>query len=83
MLFGGSEGGGAVSILSAKVNPTAVVIFSAAPGHSFGEIFKFSVPPVVAQHADDEFRRSKPIRSVQRFGVETRIAGGRTFCVGI
>jgi pimeloyl-ACP methyl ester carboxylesterase len=57
VLFGGSEGGGTVSILAAKVKPTAVVIFSAAPGHSFGEIFKLSVPPEVAQHADDEFKK--------------------------
>ena len=83
VLFGASEGGGAVSILAAIVNPTAVVIFSAAPGHSFGEIFKLSVPPEVAQQADDEFKRSKLILSVLRFGVETRIAGGRTSCIRI
>jgi dienelactone hydrolase len=57
VLFGGSEGGGTVSILAAKVNPTAVVIFSAAPGHWFGEIFKLSVPSAVAQHAEDEFKK--------------------------
>jgi dienelactone hydrolase len=65
VLFGGSEGGGAVSILAPKVNPTAVVIFSAAPGHSFGEIFKLSVPPEVAQQADAEFKKIKaePLRA--------------------
>ena len=57
VLFGGSEGGGTVSVLAAKVNATAVIIFSAAPGHSFSEIFKLSAPPAVAQHADKEFKK--------------------------
>jgi hypothetical protein len=54
--FGGSEGGAVVSLLAPKVNPTAAVIFSAAPGRSFAEIFKLSVPREVARQADDEFK---------------------------
>ncbi len=59
VLFGGSEGGAAVSILAPRVNPTAVVIFSTAPGRSFREAFKLAVPPAVAAQADSEFARIK------------------------
>ena len=73
VLFGGSEGGGTVSILAAKVNPTAVVIFSAAPGHSFGEIFKLSVPPAVAQHADEEFKK------IEAEPLSAKVWGGNSY----
>ena len=32
VLFGGSEGGAAVSMLAPRITPTATVVFSAAPG---------------------------------------------------
>jgi len=73
VLFGGSEGGAAVSILAPKVNPTAVVIFSSAPGHSFGEIFKLSVPPEVAQHADDEFKK------IEAEPLSAKVFGGNSY----
>ena len=57
----------------AKVNPTAVVIFSAAPGHSFVEIFKLSVPPAVAQHADDEFKK------IQAEPLSGKVWGGNSY----
>lgn len=59
VMFGGSEGGAAVAILAPRVNATAVVIFSSAPGHSFARLFKMTVPPEVAQHADEEFKKIK------------------------
>jgi pimeloyl-ACP methyl ester carboxylesterase len=59
VLFGGSEGGAAVSMLAPRVGPTAVVIFSTAPGRSFRETFKFAVPPQVAAQADSEFTKIK------------------------
>jgi pimeloyl-ACP methyl ester carboxylesterase len=57
ILFGGSEGGAVVSLLAPKVKPTAVVVFSTAPGRSFAEIFKRTVPPEVAQHFDEELTK--------------------------
>ena len=59
VMFGGSEGGAAVAILAPRVNATSVVIFSSAPGHSFAQLFKMTVPPEVAQHADEEFKKIK------------------------
>jgi len=59
VLFGGSEGGAAMAILAPRVKPTALVIFSTAPGHSFADIFKLMVPPDVAQHADEELKKIK------------------------
>ncbi len=59
VLFGGSEGGAAVSMLAPRVGPTAVVVFSTAPGRSFRETFKSAVPPQVAAQADSEFARIK------------------------
>ena len=73
VLFGGSEGGGTVFILAAKVNPTAVVIFSAALGHSFGDIFKLSVPPAVAHHADDEFKK------IEAEPLSAKVWGGNSY----
>jgi len=58
-LFGGSEGGAAVSMLAPRTNPTAVVVFSAAPGRSFRQTLKLAVPPEVAAQADAEFARIK------------------------
>jgi pimeloyl-ACP methyl ester carboxylesterase len=59
VLFGGSEGGAAVSMLAPRVRPTAVVIFSTAPGRSFRQTFKVTVPPEVAAQADSEFAKIK------------------------
>jgi len=59
VLFGGSEGGAVVSMLAPRVTPTAVVIFSAAPGRSFRESLKLVLPPQVAAQADSEFTRIK------------------------
>ena len=57
VLFGGSEGGAAVSILAPRVGPTAVVVFSTAPGRSFRQTFKLTVPTEVAAQADSEFAK--------------------------
>jgi len=57
VLFGGSEGGAAVAELAPRVKPAAVVIFSTAPGRSFRQDFKLSVPPEVAAMADAEFAK--------------------------
>ena len=57
--FGGSEGGAAVSMLAPRVRPTAVVVFSTAPGRSFRQTFKLTVPPEVAAQADSEFAKIK------------------------
>ena len=59
VLFGGSEGGAAVSMLAPHVQPTAVVVFSTAPGRSFRETFKLAVPPEVAAQVDSELARIK------------------------
>jgi pimeloyl-ACP methyl ester carboxylesterase len=59
VLFGGSEGGAAVSMLASRVKPTAVVLFSMAPSRSFREVFKLAVPPDVARQADSEFAKIK------------------------
>ena len=59
VLFGGSEGGAAVAMLAPRVRPTALVVFSTAPGRSFRQTFKLSVPPEVAAQADSEFVKIK------------------------
>ena len=59
VLFGGSEGGAAVSMLAPRVRATALVVFSTAPGRSFRQAFKLAVPPEVAAQADSEFARIK------------------------
>jgi len=59
VLFGGSEGGAAVAMLAPRVRPTALVVFSTAPGRSFRQTFKLSVPPEVAAQADSEFAKIK------------------------
>jgi pimeloyl-ACP methyl ester carboxylesterase len=59
VLFGGSEGGAAVSMLAPRVQPTAVVVFSGAPGRSFREMFKLAVPPEIARQAESEFAKIK------------------------
>ncbi len=58
VLFGGSEGGAAVSMLASRVKPTTIVVFSSAPGR-FREIFKLAVPSEVARQADSEFAKIK------------------------
>jgi pimeloyl-ACP methyl ester carboxylesterase len=59
VLFGGSEGGAAVSMLAPRVKPTAVVVFSTAPGRSFRETLMLAVPPDIARQADSEFAKIK------------------------
>jgi pimeloyl-ACP methyl ester carboxylesterase len=59
VLFGGSEGGAAVTILATRVKTTALVVFSTAPGRSFRETFKLTVPKEIAAQADLEFARIK------------------------
>jgi len=59
VMFGGSEGGAAVSMLARRVQPTALVVFSTAPGRSFRQTFKLAVPAEVAAQADAEFARIK------------------------
>jgi pimeloyl-ACP methyl ester carboxylesterase len=73
VLFGGSEGGAAVSMLAPHVKPTAVIVFSTAPGRSFRETFKLAVPPNVAQQADLEFAKIKanPLSS--------KLSGGNSY----
>ena len=78
VMFGGSEGGAAVAILSPRVNATAVVIFSSAPGHSFAQLFKMTIPPEVAQHADEEFKKIKAAPNSANVWAEILIDGGRT-----
>ena len=55
VLFGGSEGGAAVSILAARVKADAVVVFSVGPGFPLRESFKRVVPPPIAVTADQRF----------------------------
>jgi alpha-beta hydrolase superfamily lysophospholipase len=55
VLFGGSEGGAAISVLAPRVKPDAVVVFSTAPGRNFRETFKLAIPPPVAAQADAVF----------------------------
>lgn len=59
VLFGGSEGGAAVSMLAPRVRPTALVVFSTAPGRSFRQNLKLAVPPEVAVQVDSEFAKIK------------------------
>jgi pimeloyl-ACP methyl ester carboxylesterase len=59
VLFGGSEGGAAVSMLAARVKPTALVVFSTAPGRSFRQTLALSVPPEVAGQIESELAKIK------------------------
>ncbi|MBU1304093.1 MAG: alpha/beta hydrolase [Alphaproteobacteria bacterium] len=45
LLFGGSEGGLAVAMLAAELNPVATIILSSAAGTPFGEMVRSTVPP--------------------------------------
>lgn len=58
-MFGGSEGGAAISMLAATSKPTAIVVFSTALGQTFRESFALSVPPDVAAMAEIEFVKIK------------------------
>lgn len=44
ILFGGSEGGLAMAMLAARLDPDAAIIFSSATGASFGEMVLSTVP---------------------------------------
>jgi len=44
VLFGGSEGGLAVAMLAAELNPVATIILSSAAGMPFGEMVRSTVP---------------------------------------
>ncbi len=46
-------------MLAPRVEPTAVVVFSTAPGRSFRQTFKLVVPPEVAAQADSAFAKIK------------------------
>lgn len=73
VLFGGSEGGAAVSALAPTVNPTAIVVFSTAPGRNLGESFKRAMPPAVALKADAEFAR------IRAHPTSPRLFGGNSY----
>ncbi|WP_156385658.1 alpha/beta hydrolase [Devosia sp. Root685] len=45
ILFGGSEGGLAMAILAAKLEPDAAILLSSATGTSFGDMVLSTVPP--------------------------------------
>ncbi|MES2341373.1 MAG: hypothetical protein V4597_06820 [Pseudomonadota bacterium] len=57
VLFGGSEGGAAVTLLAPRVHPSATVIFSTGPGQTFRQTFKLAVPPPVWAEAEAVFAR--------------------------
>lgn len=57
VLFGGSEGGAAVTVLAPRVQPAATVIFSTGPGQRFRQIFKLAVPPPVWAEAEAVFAK--------------------------
>jgi len=61
------------SLLAPKVKPTAVVVFSTAPGRSFAEIFKRTVPPDVARDFDEELKK------IRDNPTSTRVWGGNSF----
>jgi pimeloyl-ACP methyl ester carboxylesterase len=73
VMFGGAKGGAAVAILAPRVNATAAVIFSSAPGHSFAQLFKMTVPPEVARNADEEFKKIKAAPT------STNVWGGNSY----
>jgi pimeloyl-ACP methyl ester carboxylesterase len=73
VLFGGSEGGATVALLAPRVDAEAVVIFSSAPGHSFAEEFKMSVPPEVAQQASAEFKK------IEADPMSAKVWGGNSY----
>jgi pimeloyl-ACP methyl ester carboxylesterase len=73
VLFGGSEGGGAVALLAPSVNANAIIIFSSAPGHSFEKLFKMTVPPEIAEQAGIEFEKIKTDRT------SSKIWGGNSY----
>ena len=73
VIFGGSEGGATVALLAPTVKADAVVIFSSAPGHSFAEEFKMSVPPEVAEHATAEFKK------IEADPMSPKIWGGNSY----
>lgn len=63
VLFGGSEGGAVVSILSHElIDADAVVVFSTGTGLTMAEFFPMVVPPPVATQMSDVFEqvRSNP-----------------------
>jgi pimeloyl-ACP methyl ester carboxylesterase len=73
VLFGGSEGGAAVAILAPKVKPAAVIIFSSAPGRSFAQLFKMTVPADIAQQAETEFKK------IEGEPTSTKVWGGNSY----
>lgn len=50
VLFGGSEGGLSVAMLSARINPDATIILSSALGMPFAEMVLETVPPEGREH---------------------------------
>jgi pimeloyl-ACP methyl ester carboxylesterase len=73
VLFGGSEDGAAVAMLAPKTKPTAVVIFSTAPGRSFRKTFKLAPPPDVAAQVDSELAK------IDADPLSTKLWGGNSY----
>lgn len=60
VLFGGSEGGAVVSILSREIeNVDAVVVFSTGTGLTMAEFFPMVVPPPVAERMSAVFDQAR------------------------
>ena len=59
VLFGGSEGGAVVEILTSRVDAIAAVVFSSATGIPFRDSFIKVLPPDLAAQADAELRSAK------------------------
>lgn len=73
VLFGGSEGGAAVTLLAPRVQPTATVIFSTGPGQPFRKTFKLAVPPPVWAEAEATFAK------VQAAPESAEVWGGNSY----
>ncbi|KFL31920.1 hypothetical protein JP75_05840 [Devosia riboflavina] len=59
VLFGGSEGGLAMAILTTRLQADAAIIFSSATGTSFGDMVKSTVPPEGHAHIDAGFAAAR------------------------
>lgn len=59
VLFGGSEGGPVIAALAAQGLGDAVIMFSTAPGVSFGEMVRASIPPEGQAQADAAFAAAR------------------------
>lgn len=73
VLFGGSEGAAAISVLAPMMKPSAVVLFSTAPGRNFASGFKRDLPPRVAAQANAVFA------DVRAHPTSTKLWGGNSY----